>query len=65
MSPEHVRMQLLLARLGQLDLQLPAPHERAILEVARQALRDELQQLSHRLLALGYCRANHPVLRTA
>jgi hypothetical protein len=47
-------LQRLLARLHELELCLPSPHERAIHEIAKTAVRDQLSRLSHRLFDLGY-----------
>jgi hypothetical protein len=53
-------LQRLLARLHELEHCLPSPHERAIHEIAKTAVRDELSRLSHRLFDLGY---THPPAR--
>ena len=59
MTTDRERLQMLLMRMRELDLRLPLPHERAIVEVARQALREQLTQLSHRLFDLGYTRSQN------
>jgi hypothetical protein len=50
-------LQRLLARLHELEHCLPPAHERAIHEIAKTAVRDELSRLSHRLFDLGYTQA--------
>jgi hypothetical protein len=57
MIPDRERLQMMLVRLRELDLRLPLPHERAIVEVARQALREQVSLLSHGLFDLGYTRS--------
>jgi hypothetical protein len=59
MTTDRERLQMLLMRMRELELRLPLPHERAILDVARQAVREQLSQLSHSLFDLGYTRAEH------
>ena len=46
---ERNRLQLLMNRLHDLELRLGLPHERAILEVARAALQQEISVLAHRI----------------
>jgi hypothetical protein len=59
MTTDRERLQMLLMRLRELELRLPLPHERAILEVARQSLREQVSLLSHRMFDLGYTRSVH------
>jgi hypothetical protein len=54
MSGDQARLQLLLQRLRDLELCLPPPHERPIVDAARIALRDEISRLSHALHDLEY-----------
>ncbi len=49
MLPDLARLKQLLNRLRELEMRLPAPHETAILEVSRHALRDEVTRLAHAL----------------
>ncbi|HEU4418517.1 MAG TPA: hypothetical protein VFT55_06230 [Planctomycetota bacterium] len=53
---EHNRLQLLMNRLHDLELRLALPHERAILEVARDALQQEIRTLAHRMGEEDYWR---------
>ncbi len=48
-TPEWNRLQILMNRLHDLELRIPPKHERAILEVARAALREEISSVAHRL----------------
>ncbi|HEX5050306.1 MAG TPA: hypothetical protein VFZ65_00910 [Planctomycetota bacterium] len=50
------RLDVLLTRLQDLERCEPKPHERAIVEVARGALREELSALTHRLGDTDYWR---------
>jgi hypothetical protein len=54
MSADRDRLELMLSRLRELELQLPLPHERPILETARLALREEASRLAHALHDLSY-----------
>ena len=54
MSAELDRLQLLLDRLHCLELWVPPPHERPIVEVARAALVDEVRELARRLHAFDH-----------
>jgi rhamnogalacturonyl hydrolase YesR len=56
MNPDHERLARLQTRLREFELQLPLPHERGIVEIARQALRDQIQALSRRLHEHAYWR---------
>lgn len=56
MTSDRERLQLLLGRLHDLERRLPLPHERAILDVARSALRQEVSRLAHALHDLRYTR---------
>ncbi len=49
MLPDMNRLKQLLSRLRDLELRLVAPHEEAILEVGKQAVREELTRLAHAL----------------
>ena len=49
MLPDLNRLKLLLDRLRELELRMPAPHERPILEIGTLALRDEVTRLAHAL----------------
>ncbi|MBM4061240.1 MAG: hypothetical protein FJ265_09115 [Planctomycetes bacterium] len=49
MSPDLTRLENLLELLRNLELRIPQPHERPILEVARRALAEEIRQESRRL----------------
>ena len=49
MTTERERLQTLNDRLHELELRLPLPHERPILEVAREALLAEIRALAGRL----------------
>jgi hypothetical protein len=55
MSADRDRLELMLARLRELELQLPLPHERPILEAARLLLREEVSRIAHALHDLSYC----------
>jgi hypothetical protein len=54
MSGDQARLQTLLQRLRDLELCLPPPHERPIVDAARLALRDEISRLSHAIHDLEY-----------
>ncbi|HEX6810026.1 MAG TPA: hypothetical protein VF384_00260 [Planctomycetota bacterium] len=53
---ERYRLQILMTRLHDLELRLGVPHERAILEVARTALQQEIRALAHRIGEEDYWR---------
>lgn len=55
MSPDQRRLDVLLDRLRHFERCLPMAHERAILEVAKDALREEISRLAHRLFDRVYC----------
>jgi len=63
MSNDLVRLHELLQRLRELDLRLPLPHERPILDVARMSLCEEISRLSHALHDLDYNRTPQPQRR--
>ena len=50
------RLDRILDCLHDLERNIPLPHERSILEVARAALRDAARELSHRLCRDDYWR---------
>lgn len=54
MSAELQRLETLLERLHHLELRVPPPHERAIVEVARAALAERVRALSAGLRDLAY-----------
>ena len=53
---ERNRLQILMNRLHALELRLGLPHERAILEVARAAVQQEVSALAHRIGEEDYWR---------
>jgi hypothetical protein len=57
MSADRNRLQSLLDRLRALELRIPLPHERAILEVARTAVAGEILTLTRRLHGNDYWQA--------
>ena len=57
MSADRNRLESLLDRLRALELRIPQPHERAILEVARTAVAGEILSLTRRLHGDDYWRA--------
>lgn len=56
MASDRERLNLLLDRLRQLELQRTQPHEAPIAEIGRTALCEEISRLAHRLHDLQYCR---------
>lgn len=54
MSADLDRLQTLLDHLQRLELWVPPPHERPIVDVAREALADEIRELARRLCAFDY-----------
>jgi hypothetical protein len=56
MSPDQSRLEVLLDRLDRLERQVPAPHERPILDVARHSLAEQIRELSQRLQRANYWR---------
>ncbi|HLQ36906.1 MAG TPA: hypothetical protein VK348_03830 [Planctomycetota bacterium] len=56
MSSDRDRLSLLLGRLRDFELRLALPHERAIVEVAKLVLRDEIGRLAHAMHDLAYTR---------
>ena len=59
MLPDLVRLKQLLQRLRDLELRLPAPHEVAIHEVSRLALREEVTRLAHAVHDNSYWRDSY------
>jgi hypothetical protein len=57
MPADRNRLESLLDRLRALELRIPKPHERAILEVARTALAGEILTVARRLHGDDYWRA--------
>lgn len=58
MTTDHDRLHDLLERLHRLELHVPQPHERPIVEVGRRALAEQIRLLAHRLHRADYL---HPV----
>lgn len=56
MSPDLNRLQTLLERLHNLELRIALPHERPILDVARNAVAEQIRMLSQGLARGDYCR---------
>ena len=56
MSADLQRLEILLERLHGLELRVPLPHERSVVEVARRELAEQVRTLSHRLHDLAYLR---------
>ena len=56
--PDRIRLQTLLARLRDFELRLPQPHEQGVVEAARLMLREEIRDVSQRLLQRDYQRGD-------
>ena len=56
MSPDLNRLQTLLERLHNLELCIPLPHERPIVDVARTAVAEQIRTLSQGLMRGDYLR---------
>lgn len=56
MSTDLQRLESMLERLRRLELHVPLPHERSIVEVARRELGAQIRVLSHRLHDRAYLR---------